>query len=128
MGTSDEASEKQSGCGQVTNLRTVEEMWRDYLFLTNEMDKFLEKNDFAFFQQLLQQREDLKKMIGDRQDTAYGKSLSGHNVLEAIHGKDKVILNKLLRMRNFAKKHLEVENAYNAYSASVPFTRINRQG
>ncbi|MDD2421499.1 MAG: hypothetical protein PHC60_08965 [Heliobacteriaceae bacterium] len=38
-------------------------LWRDYLFLTREMGKCLEKQDFALFLELLEQRERLQGMI-----------------------------------------------------------------
>ncbi len=55
------------------------ELWQDYHFLTQEMSKFLVRNDIDLFFELMNQREKIQAELDSCEDdykrTAEGKSL-----------------------------------------------------
>ncbi len=43
--------------------RTAAELWQDYLFLSREMLKFLERKEHELFLELMSQRETVQQML-----------------------------------------------------------------
>jgi hypothetical protein len=88
--------------------------WQDYLFLTQEMHKFLVKNDVDLFQGLLNQRIALQEEIQvlSAADGEYNTSVEGQTVIKQIHLADQAMQHQFSRIHNFAKKQRAVSQAY----------------
>jgi hypothetical protein len=91
-------------------------MWDDYLFLTREMVKLLDKQDYDLFFDLLDQRERLQTMINEQADTAYAQSPAGLANMLLIQRENQAMQRKLKMFLNRAKQQQQLTQAYDAYS------------
>lgn len=93
---------------------SIQELWQDYLFLTKEMAKFLSKDDFDFFIDLLEQRERLQAMIDAAPHSKeFILSSAGQLIFHDIRGANNIIRHQLQSMRNNVNRQREVSIAYN---------------
>lgn len=104
--------------------KTAEALWQDYLFLTNELKKFLDQQDMELFHELMAQRERLQSIIEETPDEGFKLSPQGLTLLTEIERKNQIVANELLLKHSRAKLHHQVSEVYNnAGNASV--SRIN---
>lgn len=108
MGTGHEAGSSGSGSGKIV----MSNYWQDYLFLTNEIEKCLMRQDFQLANELLNQREKLQKMIEDSQDDTFRVSNEGKQMLREVAAKNSGITQILHMLRNRKQKTHAVANAY----------------
>jgi len=99
-------------------LKTANELWSDYLFLTCQMNKFIAVQNYEMFTELLQQRERLQKIIEQAQDAAYKQSPEGRQVMADIQRENQFITNQLRIFLNKAKQEETVNQAYDPYMAA----------
>lgn len=104
--------------------RTAQELWQDYLFLTKEMIKFLEKPDMNLFYELMNQRERLQPLIEQNDDKNYRISKEGQGLFSEIQQVNEK-MNQILQLRyNSAKHHRQVAEIYSGVSAE-PFSNLS---
>lgn len=96
--------------------KTVSALWQDYLFLTKEMGKFLDKQDLDLFLELVSQRERLQTMIEKRQSQAYQDTPPDQSLLSEIAQTNQLVLNKLKYMMNMEDKQHNISRAYDRYA------------
>lgn len=87
-------------------------LWNRFLMLTEEMDKFLKKEDVDMFLTLLEQRVALQKALEELNDQVYCKSPEGKELIGKIMNisvnlqyEAQVWLNKAKRSRNGARAY-----------------------
>ena len=93
-----------------------EKLWRDYLFLTKEMDKCLVREDLDLFMELLEQRQKLQTLI-EAADDDFAATFAGREFIQTIRQENNRVRLRLTAMYNRSKQKQAVSNAYDAYSA-----------
>lgn len=96
--------------------KTISELWQNYLFLTTEMEKFLDKQDLDLFLELVSQRERLQIMIEKKQSQSCQEPLPKESLLAEIKQANQLVLNKLKYMMNMEDKHHSISRAYDRYA------------
>lgn len=99
--------------------------WQDYLFLTNEIEKCLLRQDFEMTNELLNQREKLQKMIGDDQNDTFHLSDEGQKMIRAVAAKNGTITQILHTLRNRKEKTHAVATAYDRFGMSSLGNRMD---
>lgn len=61
------------------------ELWRKFLVVTQEMRKFILRNDIEMFLTLLEQRQRLQKLLEDLRDDTYHKTEAGKALIAQIN-------------------------------------------
>ena len=99
---------------------TEQALWQDYLFLTREMLKFLDKQDMELFYELMDQRERLQGIIDATPDEGFKFSAPGLGLLTEVEKNNQVIFYNLQLKHSHAKRHHQVSEVYSgAGNASV---------
>lgn len=91
---------------------TGRELWQDYLFLTNEIEKFLIKQDFDMVNELLKQREKIQRIIDSNTIDGFNGSAAGQKLFQELTDKNRHITQMLHLLRNRSQKKHTVANAY----------------
>lgn len=91
-------------------------MWDDYLFLTQEMIKLLDKQDFDLFFELMDQRERLQMLINEQADPSYIKSPAGREKMLLIQRENEAMQRKLKLLLNRSQQLQHLTQAYDVYS------------
>lgn len=102
------------------------ELWQDYHFLTQEMSKFLLRNDIDLFFELMNQREKLQAELDSCEDD-YKRTVEGKSLLEAIRMTNQGIGHRLQLLLNQAKQQETVSNAYDGYGERPVGNRLDRR-
>ncbi|HHY26237.1 MAG TPA: hypothetical protein GX523_05710 [Desulfitobacterium dehalogenans] len=92
--------------------KTPESLWRDYLFLTKEMLKFLDKQDMELFHDLMNQRERMQALIEEIPDNGFRSSPEGRKLLSEIRGEDQILMSHFQATHSKAKHHHQVAEVY----------------
>ncbi|AFM01814.1 hypothetical protein Desde_3532 [Desulfitobacterium dehalogenans ATCC 51507] len=92
--------------------KTPESLWQDYLFLTKEMLKFLDKKDMELFHDLMSQRERMQTLIEETPDQGFRSSPEGRKLLTEIQGEDQILMSHFQATHSKAKHHHQVAEAY----------------
>ncbi|MDR3348875.1 MAG: hypothetical protein LBO03_04630 [Acidaminococcales bacterium] len=101
----------------MTEQKSMEALWRDYLFLSEELHKFTCVDDMALFEDILKQRETLSAIIKETPDTqSYVSGADGQALIRRIAEMDKELYSKLIRSRNLLQKNFEIFSAYEGIS------------
>lgn len=107
---------------------TVKALWVDYLFLTREMAKFLDRRDFDMFDEIMKQRENVQTNIDAAADNEFAGSQEGRQLLLQVKQQEELIKVKLSLLLNSAKQEQTVSQAYDPYTASANIGyRMDRQ-
>ena len=115
MGTSHETGTLGSGGGKIA----VEKYWRDYLFLTREIEKCLLRQDIEMVGGLLEQREKMQQMIDDCQDDdGSTATMAGQQLLKDVADKNRGITQIIHMLRNRSQKNHAAANAYDRLGMS----------
>ncbi len=100
--------------------------WQDYLFLTEEMKKFLQKNELDMFLSLLDQRESIQKEIQTaKEDHPFYSSTEGQALLCNIQQANQAMMMSFQMVFNSLRKRENISNAYEGM-ASFTGTFLNR--
>lgn len=105
----------------------IQGLWADYLFLTNEMSKFLDKQDMDLFYELMAQRGRLQTIITESSDETFRASPSGQELLRTIQKNDHKVMLKLQRNINQSRNQQTVVNAYDNLGTRFVGKRMDRQ-
>lgn len=106
-------------------VRTPCQMWQDYLFLTKEMVRFLEEEEFDLFNELLNQRETLQKQLETVKEQGFHHSPEGKQVLIELRQLNKQMVFKLRYLLNRAEKHRKIGNAYEGIFSSFASNKLD---
>ena len=97
-------------------VRSMKELWNDYLFLSKELHKFLEAEDLSLFEDLMQQRQVLMEIIGKTDDSDnFIKKDECQTMIAEIMGLDKELKFKMLAIRSKLKRQFDLNKAYDSY-------------
>ena len=99
--------------------KNIAVLWQDYLFLTTEMKKFLDKQDFDLFVELVSQRDRLQGMIESAQQESCKDCPPSKGLLAQINTANEDMMNKLHYVMNMENKQLNLSRAYDGYSSSL---------
>ena len=91
--------------------RSAASLWRDYLFLTNEMLKFISRRELDMFYSLLEQREAIQSLL-QAVDAEFRQSPAGKELLSQVAASNQLIRNRLQLIYNQAVRQLEVDQSY----------------
>lgn len=96
--------------------RTRRDLWQDYLFLSQELSKFVSPDDFELFTDLLEQRARLQPLIEVAPDAeGYQKSEDFRTLVERVTVLNESIASRLRFFKNAALKQRDLANAYDGY-------------
>lgn len=98
--------------------KTITELWQNYLFLTQEMNKFLDKQDHDMFLDLLEQRERLQPMIEGTNSQEFVDSKQGSEIIAEISQFNHIIANKVQHFLNREHKNQNLSRAYDSFRQS----------
>ena len=104
--------------------KTARELWQDYRFLTQEMLKFLTKQDMDLFYELMKQREHLQAMIDEAADEGFKNSPEGRELLIEIQQDSQLIAKRLQLQLNSGKRQQQVAAAYGD-PTGLPVSRMS---
>lgn len=104
--------------------RTPVQMWQDYLFLTREMIRFLKDEEMDLFNELLNQREQLQKLLGAINNVDFHRSLEGRQLLAEIRQINQQITFQLRYYLNKANKQQKIDNAYEGVNYQTMSSRV----
>lgn len=109
--------------------RSIEALWLDYQFLTREIAKFVDIQDFDFVFNLIEQREQLQSIIGEQGDgDEFRQSERGKILLQTIYSENQAAMQRLQFMLNHSKRQHTISQAYEGnVSAFIVGDRMNRK-
>lgn len=109
------------------NTRSAGLLWKDYAFLTQEMNKMLLKQDIDLFLELMEQREKIQASITALAEDTYKTSPEGRQLLVAIDSQNKTITKALQSLYNNQKHRHQVANAYDGLGNRYTGIRMDRE-
>ena len=95
--------------------------------MTQEIVKFLNKQELDLVAELLNQREKLQKRIVDLDDHSFKATVKGQECYQAIQQLEQAIKLKLEFLRNMSRRQNQISHAYESFSTSFAGQRMNRQ-
>ena len=90
--------------------------WQDYLFLTQEMKKFLVKRELDIFFSLLEQRQTLQTELEEFSDNKFYTMPEGKALLVQIQQENQKMMTQFHAVFNGMKKQESVSRAYEGMS------------
>lgn len=108
----------------MTRDKTARALWDNYLFLTEEMGKFLVRQEMELFNNLLKQREELQGRIEEAPDDGFKASPEGRRLLKRIGELNLLITNKMQLLVNNGRRQNQAAAAYNVASTTA-VSRLN---
>ena len=105
----------------------MEQCWQDYLFLTQEMDKFLGRKEYDLFLELMDQRGKLQDLIEELPSNSFYTSKEGQEYFCLINQIEQRIKLQLEFLRNTTKRNHQISNAYESFSSPYVGRRMDRQ-
>lgn len=103
--------------GRIVNSsqRTAAELWQDYLFLSHEMLKFLERKEHELFLELMSQRENVQQMLDELANDDFKHTERGQVLFLELRGLNLSITQKVQLFLNHAKQKHSASKAYDSY-------------
>ena len=105
--------------------KSIVTLWQDYLFLTQEMYKFLDQQDIDMFLELLTQRERLQSMIENKHSPDFTNSKQGKEIVAEIAETNRIIANKVQYILNTEQKNQNLSRAYEGLNNSTVGIRMD---
>jgi len=107
--------------------KSIAELWQDYLFLTQEINKFLGRQDNDMFLELLTQRERLQEMIEEQQKSSFDflKSQQGQQISAEIVILNHQMADKVHYTLNMEQKNQNISRAYEGLGDSAVGVRMD---
>lgn len=100
--------------GDVKVTQSEKQLWETYLFLTREMHKFIEREEYELFEELMRQREVLQERIDDCIGS-FKATEQGQNIIETVRELNVAITQKVQLYLNRFKHQEKVSQAYDGY-------------
>jgi len=107
-------------------IRPMEDWWRDYAFLTHEVLKFVNRQNWDMVLNLLDQRAMLQQRIDEQGNREFVDSAAGQALIGEIMREEQGIALKMQQSRNQAENRQKVARAYDAYSTVSSGAVLNR--
>lgn len=92
--------------------RNIEQLWRDYEFLTKEISRFIDARSDDMVEELVNQRNKLEGIIKERNDQVYHKTTEGKALIGAILAINKDATNRLQQRYNHLQQQHKISLAY----------------
>lgn len=105
----------------------AEELWKKFFVLSQEMLKFLEREEIDLFLSLMEQRGQIQNMLEVLGPSKWTKSLAGQQLYQQLMPVDRQIHYKARQWLNKSKKSQQVVSAYDRMSAAAAGSIFNRQ-
>lgn len=102
-------------------------LWSKYCNLSEEMNKFLDKDDVDTFIELLRQRNYFEERI-QRITPVYAKSPAGQAMLKKQFAVNKVMLGKVQLWLNKSRLNRSISRSYESLGQSLNGIRIDGRG
>ena len=97
-----------------------ENLWKDYRFLTREMETFIARQELDMFYELMNQREQLQLMIEAEDDGSFLQTDAGREMTRELQDTEALISTQLRGSMSQLKQRRQVQNAYHGgYSNRV---------
>lgn len=107
-------------------VRSMEAWWRDYAFLTHELFKFADRQNWDMVLNLLDQRDMLQTQIDEHADREFAASAAGQALIGEIMREEQAISQKMKQSRNQALNRQKIAKAYDAFSIVPSGVLLNR--
>lgn len=95
--------------------RTAVNLWQDYLFLSREMLRFLERQEHELFFELMRQRESVQQMLDELETDDFKHTEQGKVLFDEIRGLNLSIMQKVRLFLNNAQRKHNASKAYDSY-------------
>ena len=105
----------------------TEELWKNYLFLTKEIDKFLTQQDMDMLTELLDQRDKLQTMIEKETQESFAATEAGRQLFQQIQQLNQGITLRLQLLRNQTSQQHSASQAYDSLGQQMAGMRMDRQ-
>jgi len=99
--------------------RDIQELWRDYEFLTKEISKFIDARDDAMVEDFVQQRQKLETFIKEKNDQTYHKTPAGKALIGSILAINQAAANRLQHRYNTLQNQHKLFLAYEGDTNSM---------
>lgn len=103
------------------------ELWGKYFMVTNELLKFIDKQDIDNFIELIDQRQKLIELLNELPDTEYRKTEECQALFAKIKPIDMQLLYKSKSWLNKAKRNTMAVKSYDLTGANPLGNMLNRQ-
>lgn len=100
-------------------VKSAQDLWCDYLFLTREMDKFLDR-DMEMFTTIMEQRQQLQEIIDAHSDKSFKTSAEGRKIIAIIRKENDAITRRMNALMHQHQRRETIEQAYAGGAASRP--------
>lgn len=94
-------------------MKAVKELWQNYLFLSQEMTKFVNQNDFETFESILNQREKVQGEItacADQQE--FVKTAEFQKIKTEVLAINNQVAEKIKTHKNNLEKQMSLVHSY----------------
>lgn len=88
------------------------EKWQTYLFLTEEMKKFILRNETDMFYSLLEQRETVQNELAETMNRKYGNESEQRLLLQRVQTANRELLHAFQATFNAMKRKEQVMQSY----------------
>ena len=106
--------------------KSIVALWQDYLFLTREINKFLDGQDSDMILELLAQRERLQSMIGENAHSQeFINSKQGQELCTEIIEINRLMTNKVQYFLNMEQNNQNLARAYDGLRNSTVGIRMD---
>lgn len=95
------------------------DLWQKYLALSQEMSKFLAKQNLDMFMELLGQREKLQPVIEKAEDSGFRKTSEGRQLFAAVQQENRLMNIMLQRLSNQLQQNRSLNQAYDVYAKNM---------
>jgi hypothetical protein len=101
------------------------ELWQKFAMLTDEMKKFIDKNDIDQFLELNAQRDQFEKMIIKQKDATFIQSEEGQVLLRRLIAVQKEIHNTGQKWLNDSRMNRNVSRSYESLGFSLSGMQVD---
>ncbi|MBP2630536.1 MAG: hypothetical protein H6Q70_1164 [Firmicutes bacterium] len=104
---------------------TEKELWQKFAMLTDEMKKFIEKNDIDQFLELNDQRDQFEKMIKNQTDMSFIQSEEGQVLLKRLIALQKEIYVAGQMWLNDSRMNRNVSRSYESLGLNISGMQVD---
>ena len=98
----------------------MQDLWRDYRFLTREMASFIARQELDMFYELQNQRLQLQAKIDEHGDYSYLRTEAGQELVDEVQAADARIASQLRGAMSRLTQQRKVQRAYHsAYGGAI---------
>ncbi len=94
-------------------------LWQDYLFITKELERFLEKKEYELCSELMEQRERIQSQL-DAMTDDFRLTAEGRQLLGDIQALNQSIVQNMHAALRFMQQQQSLSSAYDGGSPARP--------